>query len=85
MITFNVIKEQHGWAIRTSSGMTTPFRTRDAAMREAECLAKSIRVHGEYVEVVVEHIGLSELRDQRKALRLTVSNTLLQRRATGAP
>lgn len=85
MITFNVTKEQHGWAIRTSSGMTTPFRTRDAAMREAECLAKAIRVHGEHVEVVVEHIGLNEVRDQRRGLRLTVANSVLQRRVIGAP
>jgi hypothetical protein len=85
MITFNVIKEQYGWAIRTASGMTTPFRTRDAALREAECLANSIRGHGQCVEIIVEHMSSGEPRDQCKRLSLTVADIILQRRAVGAP
>jgi hypothetical protein len=54
MITFNVVKEQHGWAIRMDKRMTTPFRSRDLAIREAACLADAIRCHGEYAEVIVE-------------------------------
>jgi hypothetical protein len=85
MITFNVVKEQQGWSIRTGTGMTTPFRTRDAAIREAKCLADSIRGHGECVEVIVEHIGPIEVRDRRPELHLNIANILSRRRITGAP
>lgn len=54
MITFNVVKEKHGWAIRLGEGMTTPFWSRDLAVREAYCLAEAIGCHGERTEVVVE-------------------------------
>jgi len=54
MITFNVVKEKHGWAIRLGEGMATPFWSKDLAVREANCLAASIGCHGEHTEVVVE-------------------------------
>ncbi|WP_293681719.1 hypothetical protein [uncultured Phenylobacterium sp.] len=54
MITFNVVKERHGWAIRLGERMTTPFRSRDLAVREANRLANAIRCHGEHTEVNVE-------------------------------
>jgi hypothetical protein len=54
MITFNVVKEQHGWAIRMDKRMITPFWSRDLAIREANCLADAIRCHGECAEVIVE-------------------------------
>ena len=54
MITFNVVKEKHGWAIRLGEGMTTPFWSRDLAVREANSLAYAIRCHGQHTEVVVE-------------------------------
>jgi hypothetical protein len=54
MITFHVVKEPRGWAIRTCTGMTTPFRTKDAAIFEARYLAETIRCHGECVEIIVE-------------------------------
>lgn len=54
MITFNVVKEQHGWAIRMGERMVMPFRSRDLAVREATCLADAIRCHGECTEVIVE-------------------------------
>jgi hypothetical protein len=53
MITFNVVKEQDGWAIQVGRRMTTPFRSRDLAVREANCLADAIRSHGECTEVIV--------------------------------
>jgi hypothetical protein len=53
MITFNVVKEQHGWAIRMDKRMMTPFWSRDLAIREANCLARAIRCHGECAEVIV--------------------------------
>jgi hypothetical protein len=54
MVTFDVVKERHGWAIRMGERMTTPFWSRDAAILEANCLADAIRCHGEYAEVIVE-------------------------------
>jgi hypothetical protein len=61
MITFNVVKEQHGWAIRMDKRMMTPFWSRDLAIREANCLARAIRGHGERAEVIVEGAVPSEL------------------------
>lgn len=60
MITFNVVKEQHGWAIRMDKRMMTPFWSRDLAIREANCLASALRRHGACAEVVVEGAVPSE-------------------------
>ena len=60
MITFEVVKEQYGWAIRMGQRMKTPFRSRDLAIREANYLATSIRSHGECAEVIVEGADASE-------------------------
>ncbi len=54
MITFDVVKEKHGWAVRMGKRMTTPFWYREQAIREANCLADAIRCHGECAKVVVE-------------------------------
>jgi len=54
VITFNVVKEQHGWAIRMGEGMTTPFWSRELAVHEASCLAAAIRRHGECAKVIIE-------------------------------
>lgn len=59
MITFNVVKEPHGWAIRMDTRMTTPFWSRALAIQEANCLANDICRHGAHAEVVVEdHVAL---------------------------
>jgi hypothetical protein len=60
MITFKVVKEQHGWAIRMDERMIAPFWSRDLAIREANCLARAIRCHGECAEVIVEGAVPSE-------------------------
>ena len=54
MIVFNVVKEQFGWAVRMGDRMTTPFRSRELAIREANTLADSIRGHGQSAQVVIE-------------------------------
>ncbi len=64
MITFNVVKEEHGWAIQIGERMTTPFRSRDVAIREANCLADAIRCHGACAKVIIEGSDLNE--PQRK-------------------
>ena len=53
MITFNVVKERYGWAIRMNERMTTPFWSRETAICQANCLADAILRHGE-CEVIVE-------------------------------
>lgn len=54
MFTFNVVKEQHGWAVRMGERMCTPYWTKDLAVREANCLADALRQHGEWAEVIIE-------------------------------
>ena len=61
MITFNVVKERHGWAIRMGGRMMTPFWSKDLAIREANCLADAIRCHGECTEVIVDDAEAIEL------------------------
>jgi hypothetical protein len=56
MITFNVVKEPCGWAIRLGERMTTSFWSREVAISEANALAEAIRRHGECTEVVVEGV-----------------------------
>jgi hypothetical protein len=68
MITFKVVKEQHGWAIRTAEGVTTPFWSRDLAIRQAHCLADAIRCHGECAEVIIEGTDQSDPRKVAKGL-----------------
>ena len=69
MITFNVVKETHGWAVRMDQRMTTPFWSRDSAIEEAHGLADAIRRHGECARVVVEGPDPSELRLANVAIR----------------
>jgi len=61
MITFSVIKEQYGWAIRVGEGMKTLFWSRDLAIREANCLADAIRCHGACAEVIVDGADPNEM------------------------
>jgi len=68
MITFKVVKEQHGWAIRMGVGVTTPFWSRDSAIREAHRLAAAIGCHGERTEVIIEGTDQSDPRKMVKGL-----------------
>lgn len=68
MITFKVVKEQHGWAIRMGEGVTTLFWSRASAIREAHCLAAAIRCHGEGAEVIIEGADQSDPRKTVKGL-----------------
>lgn len=79
MITFNVVKEQHGWAIRTRERMTTLFWSRDSAIRGANCLAAAIRWHGECAEVIVEGADPNELPNRIKESSSARLDTLVQR------
>ena len=78
MITFDVVKEQHGWAIRMGQRMKTLFWSRDLAIREANCLADAIRCHGECAEVIVEGADLNELPKGIKGSRSARLDALVQ-------
>jgi len=68
MITFKVVKEQYGWAIRMGEGVKTPFWSRDSAIREAHCLAIAIRCHGERAGVIIAGTDQSDPRKVPKGL-----------------
>lgn len=53
MIVFSVVKEPFGWAIRAGGCMTSSFRTRECALKEAHCLANAIRSHGQATKVIL--------------------------------
>jgi hypothetical protein len=54
MVTFKVVKERHGWVVRTGQQMTTPFWSRDLAIQEADSMAANIRRHGMPTQVLIE-------------------------------
>jgi len=54
MVTFNVVKERHGWAIRAGGQMTAPYWSRGLAIREADSMAANIRRHGMPTQVLIE-------------------------------
>ena len=72
MITFDVVKEKHGWAIRMGKRMSSPFSSRDVAIYEANCLADAIRRHGELTEVIVEAADPKDLQRPSKVYRLPI-------------
>lgn len=83
MLTFNVVKEQHGWAVRMGERMTTPFWSRDLAIHEANRLADAIRGHGEYAEVIVEGADPSAAPKMAKGLSSSRLEALMRGRWTG--
>ncbi len=54
MITFRVVRERHGWAVRTGEEMLTPFWSRELAIREADRMAAGLTRHGAPTEVLIE-------------------------------
>jgi len=54
MIRLRVAKDEYGWSIRIGEQMTSPFRRREVAIREANRLAAEIRTRGGQAETVVE-------------------------------
>lgn len=83
MITFNVVKEPCGWAIRMDERMTTPFWSRDLAIREANALADAIRCHGECAEVVIEAVEPELPRTWLKGSSSSRMDAVPHRRRTG--
>lgn len=63
-ISFRVVKEPYGWAVRLGDGMMTPFRSQVLALQHAHGIADALRRRGEFAEVVVEEVCLSDLGPQ---------------------
>ena len=78
MVTFEVEKEQYGWAIRMGERMKSLFWSRDLAIREANCLADAIRCHGECAEVIVEGADPNELPTRIKGSSSARLDALMQ-------
>jgi len=60
MITFNVVKEKYGWAVRMGDYMTTPFWSRELAILEANALARELQCHGQCAKVTIEGVVSGE-------------------------
>jgi hypothetical protein len=60
MITFKVVREEFGWAVRVGERMSTHFRLRERAIHGATALADAIRRHGATAEVIVENAERNE-------------------------
>jgi hypothetical protein len=68
VIVFSVVKERYGWSVRMGDRMTTPFWSRDVAVREANILAQAIRRHGELAQVSLEEAVFSDPEPEIAAL-----------------
>ncbi|MFC3068475.1 hypothetical protein [Phenylobacterium soli] len=54
VITFQVVKEPYGWAIRQGRQMMRPAWCKAFAVEEAQRMADALRRHGELAEVWIE-------------------------------
>ncbi|MBY0563201.1 MAG: hypothetical protein K2P58_03355 [Hyphomonadaceae bacterium] len=70
MRTFEVVKLTCGWSVRSGVAVTTPCRSRAAAIAEAERMAERIRCHGEGVQVIVVDAGVETPRVRAAAADL---------------
>lgn len=53
-VSFRVVKEPYGWAVRMGHGMMTPFRSRASALEHAKGCAANVRRDGHPADVVIE-------------------------------
>lgn len=54
VITFQVVKEPYGWAIRQGRQMMRPAWCKAVAIEEARRMADALRRHGGFAEVWIE-------------------------------
>jgi hypothetical protein len=67
LIRLRVVKDDYGWSIRIGEHMTSPFRRREVAIREANRLAADIRGRGGQAEAIVEDAAAIEQSGSRAA------------------
>ena len=65
-ISFRVVKEPYGWAVRMGEGMMTPFCSRVRAIQHATSVVEALRRGGECAEVVVEETWATESVPERR-------------------
>ena len=53
-MTYRVVKEPYGWAVRRRNGLMTPFRSQKLALAHARNLAATERALGRIAMVVIE-------------------------------
>lgn len=63
-ISFRVVKEPYGWAVRLGDGMMTPFRSQTLALQHARDIAEALRRRGELAEVIIEEVCAADLGPQ---------------------
>jgi hypothetical protein len=54
VITFEVVKEPYGWAIRRDHRMMTPVWCKALAVEQARRMVEALRRHGQSAEVWIE-------------------------------
>lgn len=55
-ITFEVVKEAYGWAVRRDHQMMTPCWCKAVAVEQAQRMVDALRQHGERAEMRVSDI-----------------------------
>lgn len=53
-ISFRVVKEPYGWAVRLGDGLMTPFPSEASALDHANGCAEALRRQGVRVEVLLQ-------------------------------
>jgi hypothetical protein len=67
IVTFKVVKEPHGWAVRLPQGAMMPFRWRRLALDQAKALAKSCNRAGGAADVELDAARPTDSRGWRRA------------------
>jgi hypothetical protein len=59
LITFEVVKEPYGWAIRRDNRMMTPVWCKTLAVEQASRMVQALRRHGRPAELRIEDEGVT--------------------------
>lgn len=68
-VTYHVVKEPYGWAVRLPGGAMMPFRARKAALGQAAALADRRRAAGEGAQVALDEAWPTDSPAWRRAAR----------------
>lgn len=80
MYVFKVVKEPYGWAVHMEGAMSTPFWSRELAVREANCLRDELRSHGVLAEVIIEGGDAADMVTARGRMAASIPNARLRSR-----
>lgn len=68
-VTYRVVKEPYGWAVRMPKGQMTPFRSQKRATDHARGLAGAQRALGRPAMVVIDQAWPTDSPSWRRSLR----------------